>query len=77
MGERVAILRSGDDYKIYAKLVNRELSIEVDLADFMDMVAKEIGPVSWVFRDATFRARFDAAVEKVRNEVQKASTMVA
>lgn len=73
---RVAISKIGPGYPVTAQVVDRQLSIEMELADFMAAVAAEIGPVTWVFRDATFRKRFDDAVAKVRNDLQKSSVMV-
>ncbi len=54
--------------------VNPEgIELSCSIPDFAEALATEIGPVTWVFRDATFRARFDAAVAKVISGIKEES----
>ena len=52
------------------------IAIEIELADFIEALHKEIGTVSWVFQDKTFKLRFDAAVERVLKGIKEETIKV-
>ena len=57
--------------------VTREgISLDISVADFAEAMLQEIGPVTWVFTDKTFRLRFEAAVERVLQSEKDESAKV-
>jgi hypothetical protein len=52
------------------------IEMTITLEHFIEAVAAEIGPVTWVFRDATFRAKYDNAVKTVISKIKEESAKV-
>lgn len=70
----VTISRKWNNPQITTVIDREGISVIIPLMDFAEALAREIGPVTWIFMDATFRAKFDAAVEAVL-EGMKAETV--
>lgn len=51
-----------------------ELTISLD--DFIEAIIQEIGPVTWTFKDATFRAKVSQAVNRVVQGIKEESAKV-
>jgi hypothetical protein len=50
--------------------------VTIPLFDFCEALQTEIGSVTWVFKDKTFRARFDDAVQQVLSGVKEETAKV-
>ena len=61
---------------IETTITNEAISISCDLDDFLMAVREELGSITWVFLDATFKAKFDAAAQKVLEGIKAESSKV-
>jgi hypothetical protein len=72
----VTISRHWDNPKIMTTLSTEGISLQTDLVDFIEALAQEIGPITWVFTDKKFREKLNQAVitvtEKIKEESIKA-----
>lgn len=62
--------------QIETSVSNESISLKCDLDDFIEAVAQELGPVTWVFSDKAFRLKLDAAVERVLQGIKDESSKV-
>ena len=62
--------------QIETTVSNDSISLKCDIDDFIEAVVQELGPVTWVLRDATFRTKLDAAVERVLQGIKDESAKV-
>lgn len=73
---KVTISKHWNNPKI-STVVNFEgIEMAMELDDFCQALADEIGPITWVFRDATFRSKFETAKQKVLSKVKEESAKV-
>jgi hypothetical protein len=62
--------------QIETTVSNEAISLTCNLEDFIEAVAQELGPVTWVFTDRAFRVKLDAAVERVLQGIKDESAKV-
>lgn len=72
----LTISRKWHSPQITTTLSNEAISLSCDLDDFFMAVQEELGSVRWVFSDATFKVKFDAAVERVIQGIKDESAKV-
>jgi hypothetical protein len=51
-----------------------ELSIPLD--DFIQAVIQELGPVTWMFKDATFQSKLNSSINNVLQGIKEESAKV-
>ena len=73
---KLTISRHWNNPQIQTKVDLEGIEMSIELADFCEALTTELGPVTWVFRDATFKAKFDAAVQMVLTKIKEESSKV-
>lgn len=72
----LTISRKWHSPQIEITLSSESISLACNLDDFFMAVQEELGSVRWVFSDATFKVKFDAAVERVIQGIKDESAKV-
>lgn len=72
----VTISRKWNNPKILTTINDEEISLKIELSDFVDAVIQEIGSVTFTVRDSSFRAKVYQAVERVLEGVKEESAKV-
>jgi len=75
MNAVVTISRYWNNPKITTCVSGAGISVEIGLEDFLEGLAREMGPVAWVVTDRQFRGRLakaaEVVVEKAKEETIK------
>jgi hypothetical protein len=72
----ITISRYWNNPKIMTVLWADGISLTCELEDFLLALQKELGSVRWIFRDKTFRAKFEDAVKVVIQRLKQESAKV-
>lgn len=70
-GFHVCLYKRKGNPQILAFVRGDEAEISMSLEDFKREILREIGSVTMVFKEKTFRARVDAAFDNVVREIKK------
>lgn len=62
--------------KIQTSINNKEINMEMELDDFIEALKREIGSVTWIFRDKTFSEQIEKAKEIVLSKVKEETIKV-
>lgn len=72
----LTISRKWHSPQIETTITQDSISLAIDIDDFLEAVSQEIGTVTWVFTEKSFRAKFDDAVSKVLAGIKEESAKV-
>ena len=72
----MTVHRAWNNPVITTTINNHGIGLEISVPDFCEAVIQEIGPVTWTFKDATFRKKFMDAVTRVIEGVKEESAKV-
>lgn len=73
----VVISKDWHQPEIHVRAAKEGLFVSMDLVDFMDIVLKEAGSVTWQFNNAAFRTKIDNATDKVFEKMKEETIRVA
>jgi hypothetical protein len=72
----ITISRHWDHPKIQTSVSNKDINLEMELDDFVTALKREIGSVTWIFRDKTFSEQIEKAKEIVLSKVKEETIKV-
>jgi hypothetical protein len=72
----ITVSRKWNNPKIVTTLSEEGISLVMDMGDFAKALKQEIGKVTWVFTQAEFEKRLDAAIANVLQGVKEESIKV-
>ena len=72
----VTVSRKWNNPKITTTVDAEGITLKIDLADFVEAVKREIGPITLVFKQDTFFGLMDSAIEKVIAGIKDESAKV-
>lgn len=72
----VTISRYWDNPKIFTKVTNKEISLEISLDDFKKAIKNEIGSVATTFTKAGLDQKIDKAFDNVIKGIKEESAKV-
>lgn len=76
MKSMVVISKNWHKPEIELKACREGISVSMNLVDFLDIVFKDAGSVTWQFSNEKFRAKIDATAEKIFDSMKAETTRI-